>query len=332
MNRRARVWGVLAVGSLLAASCSGGGDTGNVLSSVTGVSSSTSSAVPTTVTSLAPGSNPTTSVVTSLPPPDGPWRQEDLPHVAGVSTVQLAEVALVERGDVLNARLGSGVDAEVYVGLVPGVTVIRTGAEEVVSGSVWSEIETYVGPLWVNSHFLAVFAPVADFVSDPAVEALLDRFEQTIVDRGDLRPVVSRRGLYVSHHDSPRRFRASTLNTILTDPATYYWASGGASAAELESSGAPGRTFVEAVADSFVGAYGDSDVVKTFDQPISGGNGRLDDAAIPFELGAFNYVGVHDPGDDPGLDGLDWVTWYVSIDYENGSPVIVGLTIDQWSP
>ena len=54
--------------------------------------------------------------------------------------------------------------------------------------------------------------------------------------------------------------------------------------------------------------------------------------AIPIEFSGFNYVTLHDPGDNPDYGGLDWFTWYVSIAYEKGAPKVVGLTIDQWSP
>ena len=94
----------------------------------------------------------------------------------------------------------------------------------------------------------------------------------------------------------------------------------------------PARTFAEAIADSFLSAYDDADTATTVNEAIAGGNGRLPSHAIPFELQSFNYIGVHDPGDDPQYSGLDWVTWYVSIDYEDGAPVVVGLTIDQWAP
>ena len=32
----------------------------------------------------------------------------------------------------------------------------------------------------------------------------------------------------------------------------------------------------------------------------------------------FDYVAVHDPGDDPQYAGLDWVTWYVYFDMVDG--------------
>lgn len=53
---------------------------------------------------------------------------------------------------------------------------------------------------------------------------------------------------------------------------------------------------------------------------------------IPYELRGFNFVSAYDPGDDQQYGGLDWTAWYVSIDYENGEPVVVGLTLNEWSP
>ncbi len=344
--------GLCGVLVIVAASCRGGGGSsaGEAATTVavsTTVAAATTVAVSTTVTAstTGPAAASTTAVsttvavpttgatATSLPPaPDRPWDQGDLPHIAGVDPAHLSGVALVADGDMLNARVGPGVDSAIYARLLPSLVVERTGAEKVVSGSVWVAIRTWVGPLWVNGTFLADLVLPQDFKADPRVVGLLQRFARIIVERGDLTPVISRRGLYVAYHDSPRRFPESSLKTILTDPTTYYWASSAASAEEIRQSGGPAMTFTEAVADSFASTLSDPDMVMTFDEPITGGNGQTPDAAIPLEFEAFNYVGVHDPGRDPQYDGLDWTTWYVSIDFENGSPVIVGLTLDEWAP
>ena len=118
--------------------------------------------------------------------------------------------------------------------------------------------------------------------------------------------------------------------TILTDSTTYHWPSNAVGPEDIEE--IPARTFAAAVADSFLSAYADDDTMTTVNEPIAGGNGRLPADAIPFTLRSFNYIGVYDSGDNPDYGGLDWVVWYVSIDYEDGQPVIVGLAIDQWAP
>ena len=66
--------------------------------------------------------------------------------------------------------------------------------------------------------------------------------------------------------------------------------------------------------------------------PLAGGNGRIPETAVFPMLVGFRYVSVFDPGDNPDFGGLDWTSWHVSIDYEDGEPVVVGLTLDQWAP
>ncbi len=260
------------------------------------------------------------------------WNQDDLPETANVAGHKLSRVALVAHDDVLNVRQDPTVQSPIVGMLVPGVVVVRTGLQEVTGSSIWEQIETPLGPFWVNGRFLAAVVTDDNFATDPRVSDLLDRFAAIIAADDDLRPVTSQRGLYVSHHGDPIRFSTSELSTILTDPATYKWPSNALSQDDPEFQQIPGKTFAEAIADSFVSAYDDTDTMTTINEPIEAGNGRLAEYAIPFEFESFNYVGVHDPGDNPDYGGLDWVTWYVSIDYENGAPVIVGLTIDTWSP
>ena len=88
----------------------------------------------------------------------------------------------------------------------------------------------------------------------------------------------------------------------------------------------------EAVAERFVSTYDDADTSIRFNRAEVGPNGILAEHVIPFELTGFNFVSAYDPGDVELYDGLDWTAWYVSIDYENGKPVVVALTINRWSP
>lgn len=260
------------------------------------------------------------------------WDQVDMPDLAKFAAERLSRVALVASDDVLNVRQDPTVEAPIVGMLVPGTVVARTGLEEIVGSSVWAQIETPIGRFWVNERFLASNVSGSDFAADPRVGELLDRFVDIVKADGDLRPVMSQRGLYVSHHGDPLRFAPAELATILTDTTTYQWPSNALSQDDPEFAQIPGKTFAAAVADSFVSAYDDPDTSTTVNEPIEAGNGRLPEYAIPFEFEPFNYIGVHDSGDNPEYGGLDWVTWYVSIDYENGNPVIIGMTIDQWSP
>ncbi|MCP3973959.1 MAG: SH3 domain-containing protein [bacterium] len=266
------------------------------------------------------------------PQPGDPalWDQDDLPATGGVDPGLLSKVALVSHDDVLNVREDPTTASPIIGMLVPGVTVIRSGQVETTGSSLWVLIETPIGEFWVNDWFLTPVVAEDTFAADPRVEQLLDAFAAIIADDGDLRQVTGRRGLYVSHHGDPIRFDPEDLATILTDPTTYHWPSNAVAPEDIDE--IPARTFAEAIADSFLSAYADDDTVTTVNEPNAGGNGRISEEAIPFPFRSFNYIGVHDPGDNPEYGGLDWVTWYVSVDYEDGAPVIVGMTIDQWAP
>lgn len=261
-----------------------------------------------------------------------PWDQSDLDGLLGTDSATLGRVALVEESDVLNVRLNPGVSSPIVGTLLPGVIVQRTGNTEIAGSSEWVQVKTPAGNHWVVDRFLAAVVDPAEFADDDRVTELLDRFVDIVASDGDLRPVTSNRGLYVSHHADPIRFAPDQLETILTETTTYKWPSNALGTDDEEFQQIPGRTFAEAIADNFVSVYDDPDTMTTVNEPIEAGNGRLAEQAIPFEFGAFNYIGVHDPGDNPEYGGLDWFTWYVSIDYEDGRPVIVGLTIDQWAP
>ena len=265
-------------------------------------------------------------------PATEPWGQSDLPDVIGLNPGDLARVALVAADDVLNVRQDPTAASPIVGMLLPGVVVERTGPEEITGSSVWAQIETPQGSFWVNDRFLAAVVDSDEFANDDRVSDLLDEFAYLIANDGDLRLVTSRRGLYVSHHADPIRFSPDELQSILLDPTTYQWPSVAISPDDPEFDLLPAKTFAEAVADSFLSAYDDPDTLLTTNQPIEAGNGRPAEFAIPFEFESFNYIGVHDSGDNPDYDGLDWVTWYVSINYENGEPVIIGLTLDVWAP
>ncbi len=255
------------------------------------------------------------------------WEQADLPPVAGVPAAEVSRVVLVAADDVLNVRDGAGVDNDIVGMLAPTVTVRRTGRTSPVGRSTWAELVTPDGTGWVNATFLGAAVDESAFASDPAARSRLDDLAEIVATDGDLRAIASERGLYVAHHAPPRRFTPDELAGILTDTTTYQWPS---NAADLQD--VPFRTFAAAVADRYLGAYDDADVVVQANEPIEAGNGRPAEFAIPFEFQNFNFFTVYDPGDDPDFGGLDWTIWYVSIDYEDGRPVIVGLTLDEWAP
>lgn len=261
------------------------------------------------------------------------WAQADLPPITGIPNSELGRVVLVADDDTLNVRTGAGVDHDIIGMVVPGAVLHRLGATEVVGSSVWAEVDSPAGPGWVNATYLAAVVGADAFADDERVTDLLDDFASAIADDGDIRPMISARGLYVSHHADPIHFSRTDLDGILTDPTTYKWPSAALDESDPDQlAEIPSRTFAEAITERWLDTYDDPDRVLTSNQPVTGGNGRLPEFAIPFEFTGLNYVGVYDPGDDQQYEGLDWTTWYVSIDYEDGAPRIVGLTVDEWSP
>jgi spore germination protein GerM len=257
------------------------------------------------------------------------WGQNDLPSIDGVSVDELRRVVLVVSDDVLNVRSGAGVDNPIIGMLEPGVVVRLTGDDTRVGSSVWVAIGVPGGTGWVNARYLGAEVNAVEFESDQAVIELLDRMADIMADEGDLSEVVSNRGLYVAHNAPPILFEVDLLDRIMTDATTYKW---GSAALAADSPELPSRTFAEAVGERFVSAYDDVDTSIRFNEAELGGNGIPAEFVIPFELRGFNFVSVYDSGDEEQYEGLDWTAWYVSIDYEGGEPVVVGMTVNEWSP
>jgi len=275
------------------------------------------------------------SVLPLVPVPSGEtprWMQSDLPSVTGVPASRQGRVVLVAEDDNLNVRTGPGVDHPVFGMLAPGTVIRTTGNATPVASARWAEVDTPAGLGWVNERYLAAVVGTSVFAADHRIGDVLNELAAIFAGGGDLSPVVSWRGLYVSHHDAPVRF--GDLTELLSDPTTYKWPSNAFDVNDPElAAEVTGKTFADAIGASFVSAYDDLDVVVTFNKPMGANiGGRSDAMAIPVELVGFNYVGVYDSGDNPEYGGLDWTIWYVSFDFEDGKPVVVGLTLDQWSP
>lgn len=270
------------------------------------------------------GSNP----IGSPPEEVGPttWEQSDLPPV-DLESEDARTVVLVAADDYLNVREPAGA-AETIIGrLLPGANVNVTGNETAVSGSTWSEIDTPAGTGWVNELYLAPALEAFPPGSDPG--AVVDEFVARLALREDFTDLVSTKGLWVAHHDDPIRFRTEDLTGILDDPTTYRW---GSPALEPDSPEIEPRTFAEAVAAPLVDVHDDPDLEVAVGEFIEGPNGRPADFAVPVQFQAFPFVTLFDPGDESQYEGLDWMSWVVSLSYEDGDFRVVGLTVDQWAP
>lgn len=254
------------------------------------------------------------------------WDQDDLPAVDPASD-RARTVVLVAADDYLNVRQPAGASETVIGRLLPGAEVNTTGARTEVSGSTWTALETPDGTGWVNDLYLA---PVLDdFPAGTDPGALVDEFVARLMLGEDFADLVSAKGLWVVHHDSPVRFRSEDLAGLLDDPTTYRW---GSPALEPGSTEIEPRTFTEAIAEPLIDVYDDPDLEVKKGEFIEGPNGRPAEFAIPVEFERFPFVTLFDPGDDPQYEGLDWMSWVVSMSYEDGDLRVVGLTVDRWAP
>ncbi|MCJ7725419.1 MAG: GerMN domain-containing protein [Acidimicrobiia bacterium] len=262
------------------------------------------------------------------------WGQGDLPSLGGTDSAARSRVVLTSETDAVAVRLNPGTDAPVVGALEPGVVVMRSGLTEIADSSSWVQIGTPMGALWVDGRFLGADVGNVDFENDERVADLLSEFAATIERRGDLRPLVSARGLYLAYNADPILFTPSELEGILEDPTTYQWPSHLISPDDPAAANLPARSFAVQIGDSFTAAFGDPASSFEHNEWIDAAEQGIPEAAIPipFELRSFNYIAVHNNGDDPDREAINWITWYVSIDYEGGEPRVVAMTFDAWTP
>lgn len=311
----------------------GAASTTTVITDTTTVADTTTSAAGTTTTTAAETttSAPPDSTATTAPDTTGPATTAAAPDpdivspAAGTPLV----VGLLDEADQLNVRVAADPGADIVARLDPTTVVTATGNADINDGSIWYEITTNTttgaSTGWANSFYLSEQWSAADFAADPRVTNLLQQLFDVFVARGDLRTVTGRRGLIVSHFDPPRRFKPAELATLLTSTTEYGWGSSGCSPEECGTD-----TFTEAFADPYIQAYDDPDRQDVFDEIIGGGNMMLN--PVPAKFLGIHYAAFFDLGDNPEYGGLDWSTWYVYIALEDGEPVIVGLSTDEWAP
>lgn len=246
------------------------------------------------------------------------------PTPSPTPAVATASVVFVAEDDQLNVRAEPGPQSEVVGTLDPTATGIElTDNEEIVDGDRWVEISAPTEG-WVNATFLTTTAPDVE-LDEAAAAAFADEVAAVLAGDSEWSSVVADDELWVSHHDDPRRF--TDLSDLLDDDTEYDWGGTGCSPEEC-----PDETFREAIADPFVSTVTDDDREVAVNEPIPGPNGRLPETLPPTPYRNLPYIAVHDPGDDPQYDGLDWQTWYVHLEFVDGEPRLVGLSVDEYAP
>ena len=136
--------------------------------------------------------------------------------------------------------------------------------------------------------------------------------------------IVSPKGFHVIHFD-PMKSWPPSQNPFL-DQTVYDWGGEAAGPGQPVAS----DTFTNEIAASLAGVVGDPDLQTAVNQPLQGPESAP--PFIPAEFQNFDYVAFHDPGDDPNVAGLDWLTWYVFFDWTGSSWTLVGMSVDGWAP
>ncbi len=236
---------------------------------------------------------------------------------------QLADVVLVQSNDVLNFRFGPGVNFAIAGNFPPTATNLSlTNVTDVVDGSIWVFIE---GAGWVNSFFLTSSTSSEEFASDLDAQDLIFNLAGVFESRGNLTQITSWRGLHLGQLGDVDKIRSSEVPNLLTDPTALYWG-------QCQEGECNAGTFAEQVGDAYLSTIYDDGVRVLTNTLIPGPNGAASETIIPEEFQNFHFIAIHDPGDNPDFDGLDWMTWYVFIELTPDGPQVVGLLLDQWQP
>ena len=229
-----------------------------------------------------------------------------------------------EEANSLNFREGPGTDNPIVGELLPAQSgLVPTGAVEVVEGRLWHELITEEFRGWAYGYYLTEIWSPEGVEEEWEWEAALGNFANALVLGDGLADTVSWRGLFAIYFDQNlRRWAPDELPGLGADETELTWSNTGASA---EEGAATVGTWKQVIADAFLADYLDEDVEIEVGGLTLGANAVLPGSAISSAFANFPWVAIHDPGDNEDFLGLDWSTWLVFLEMEEGVPRVVGL-------
>ncbi|MXX00370.1 MAG: hypothetical protein F4Z79_01945 [Acidimicrobiia bacterium] len=319
---RLLLWTVLAL-SLLGAACGGDDeaepDGGETVAEGEAAAGGEESGTQATAAS-AEGTGPDVVTTSTLPPPT--TTTTTLPPGRRLGVVLLAPD---QADNSLNFREGPGTDNPVVGELLPAQAGLApTGALEVVNGRVWHELITQDTSGWAYGYYLTEIWSPEEVEAEWEWKAALDNFANALVLGNGLADTVSWRGLFVIYYDQNlRRWEPDELSGLGDDDTELRWSNTGASA-DQEGDATVG-TWKQVIADPFLADYLDEEVEIEVGGLTLGANAVLPGSAISSAFANFPWVAIHDPGDNEEFGGLDWSTWLVFLEMEQGRPRVVGL-------
>lgn len=135
-----------------------------------------------TQTSLPPTPTPTPIPPTStLSNPTATMTQAPLTTITQGSLTGPYAVVLVEENDVLNVRMGPGINYSIVGTFLSTATNVQwTGEFAIVSDTLWVEVQRKNGVGWVNAYYLSEYVEPDIFCQDTQVTGLLDDFKRAL--------------------------------------------------------------------------------------------------------------------------------------------------------
>lgn len=302
----------------------------------TGQSTTTSDPQTTSSTASPTTTAPPTTVTLSSSTTTAPSTTTTTAQGISQGSCPTVDVILVDETDSLNVRTGPNASASVSFVLAHDETgVMRTAAPpDLSSGSEWWELDEPVtqDTGWANAFYLACVQ--SGFASDPQPGQVLAGLAQHAAGASGApawSTLVSPFGLTVEHFEAAQPVKHWPANqNPFSDGTVHPWATeaGGDNSFQDTFANAVGAVWLDATLND---TQGQSVVGPLADQTQQGA-----EAAPPWSPSIFtnlHYLSVHDPGDDPQVNGLDWRTVYAYFDWTPGNGWrLRGLSFDSWAP
>jgi hypothetical protein len=284
---------------------------------------------PTTAPSLtaAPASATPVTPTSTPPSPTGTHTQAPTSNITQGSPSGPYGVILIEENDVLNIRMGPGINYPIVGTFLSSATNVQwTGESAIVSDTLWVEVQRKNGKVgWVNAYYLTEYVAPEAFCQDANVTVLLDDFK-TALNNADgklfssLVSPLHGLELYYWRHGPSANYTAAEASWVFSSTYQVNW---GAGVSGLDDVGTfreiPLPKLLEVVNDSsYEQKCNDASTASMYVEPW------------PKPYANINFYALYKPS-TPDVD-LDWQTWLAGVEYVGGKPYLFALIHYQWEP
>ena len=188
---------------------------------------------------------------------------------------------------------------------------VETGRRVDEGGEQWVEVTRGDQRGWVPAFNLTEEVDRSWFADDPEPPGMVKEFVSRLRARQDFSDLVSRHGLFVSHHAPLIHFPAEAVSRVMEDSVAHIWK--GRNPAYPDFAG----SFDMAVATG---------VLDAFDHPrreLLPDTPALPSTVVPVEFTNLHFIAIG--ADVHGPERLDQSAWLVVFSYEDARPKIIGL-------